>query len=82
MWILYNVHRSWRSQATTESYLFVSTSIQRSQSSSSSAAAAAAAAAASDGDVEAELIAGHYVIEPCGAADKSKLTHFSSVDFR
>jgi len=72
-----NVRRSWRCQTQTERYLFVSTSVHHPQSSSSSSAAAAA----EDDEVEADLIAGHYLIEPLGAG-KSRLTHLASIDFR
>ena len=82
--IFYDLHRSWRCEAMSERYLFVSASVPRSQSSSSSSSSSsslASSSAADDSDVDAQLIAGHYVIEPCGT-DKSRLIHFSSIDFR
>ena len=92
---LYDVGRSWRWQAKTERCLFVSTSVQHprsseqpsssssssSSSSCSSSTAVATSAAAAAAQVEARMIAGHYVVEPCGSA-QSRLTHFSSIDFR
>ena len=76
---LYRPCRSWRYDVKTGRHLLVCTSVHHGQSSSSSSPSAAT----TDGDdeVEAELIAGHYVVERRGA-DKSRLIHFSSIDFR